>query len=103
MNFPARGAKLPRALRTVLIVIGVLVAYVIAYRGSEVDFPRLIGSLGKGGPLMQDFLTPDLVTREIQPVTLQLALPVPCGSAPEGEVRSEERRVGKECRSRWSP
>ena len=21
----------------------------------------------------------------------------------EGEVRSEERRVGKECRSRWSP
>ena len=22
---------------------------------------------------------------------------------PEGEERSEERRVGKECRSRWSP
>ena len=22
---------------------------------------------------------------------------------PEGRVRSEERRVGKECRSRWSP
>ena len=21
----------------------------------------------------------------------------------EGDVRSEERRVGKECRSRWSP
>ena len=26
------------------------------------------------------------------------------GKAPlEGDVRSEERRVGKECRSRWSP
>src|SRR5687768_18588194 len=25
------------------------------------------------------------------------------GSAPLGLVRSEERRVGKECRSRWSP
>ena len=23
--------------------------------------------------------------------------------APEGQLRSEERRVGKECRSRWSP
>ena len=23
--------------------------------------------------------------------------------APEDETRSEERRVGKECRSRWSP
>ena len=22
---------------------------------------------------------------------------------PKGEIRSEERRVGKECRSRWSP
>src|SRR5256884_5997028 len=26
-----------------------------------------------------------------------------CGRAAEGETRSEERRVGKECRSRWSP
>ena len=24
-------------------------------------------------------------------------------SIEDGEVRSEERRVGKECRSRWSP
>src|SRR5262249_57987438 len=24
-------------------------------------------------------------------------------SAPEDDLRSEERRVGKECRSRWSP
>ena len=24
-------------------------------------------------------------------------------AAPRGRVRSEERRVGKECRSRWSP
>ena len=23
--------------------------------------------------------------------------------APDGTIRSEERRVGKECRSRWSP
>ena len=25
------------------------------------------------------------------------------GSYARGEARSEERRVGKECRSRWSP
>src|SRR2546427_4332389 len=25
------------------------------------------------------------------------------GTQPEGASRSEERRVGKECRSRWSP
>jgi len=27
----------------------------------------------------------------------------PAASVPEVVVRSEERRVGKECRSRWSP
>src|SRR2546422_9673657 len=27
----------------------------------------------------------------------------PTNLAPTGESRSEERRVGKECRSRWSP
>ena len=26
-----------------------------------------------------------------------------CGDIPEKNQRSEERRVGKECRSRWSP
>ena len=26
-----------------------------------------------------------------------------CGIEPTGGTRSEERRVGKECRSRWSP
>ena len=28
---------------------------------------------------------------------------LPCSSAFRLKVRSEERRVGKECRSRWSP
>src|SRR5256885_11626245 len=33
------------------------------------------------------------------------ALIMPCGGigAPVVSIRSEERRVGKECRSRWSP
>src|SRR3989454_124249 len=29
--------------------------------------------------------------------------PIPYGQCPCERVRSEERRVGKECRSRWSP
>src|SRR5256885_15429525 len=29
--------------------------------------------------------------------------PFPVGGGPDGTSRSEERRVGKECRSRWSP
>ena len=30
-------------------------------------------------------------------------LPAPLGASEEQDARSEERRVGKECRSRWSP
>ena len=32
-----------------------------------------------------------------------MAVAVLVGLEPNIEVRSEERRVGKECRSRWSP
>src|SRR2546426_6626593 len=35
-------------------------------------------------------------------MTPPAAMPYPC-SAPGIGARSEERRVGKECRSRWSP
>src|SRR5256884_9723356 len=34
---------------------------------------------------------------------LKSSLRVSEGSSPDGRGRSEERRVGKECRSRWSP
>src|SRR3989441_12522223 len=41
------------------------------------------------------------------PIELGLEEEVPCGIASSGAerqpARSEERRVGKECRSRWSP
>src|SRR4029077_21290891 len=36
--------------------------------------------------------------------TTTLDFEIPAGSQPDiGRRRSEERRVGKECRSRWSP
>ena len=35
--------------------------------------------------------------------TITYAAEVPRESAPCNATRSEERRVGKECRSRWSP
>ncbi len=82
-----------RALRTTLLALLVVAAYVVAYRGSEVDFPRLFISLPKGWPLLHAFLTPDVVQREIQPVTLQVDFPVPCGSAPEAALPTAGPRI----------
>ena len=96
MTAPDRRSALPGSLKTTLITLGVIAAYVIAWRGSEVDFPKLFRALAtnaKGRELLGDFMTPDIVARDIAPVTLQLALPVPCGSAPEGEVPASGPRL----------
>src|SRR5436190_14411538 len=82
-----------RWLRNTFWLLLVVAAYVLAYRGSEINFVRLFTSLPKGGPLLRAFLTPDVVTRDIQPVTLQLALLVPCGSAAPGEVVASGLRL----------
>ncbi len=96
MTAPNRRSALPGSLKTTLIMLGVIAAYIIAWRGSEVDFPKLFRALAtneKGRELLGDFMTPDIVARDIAPVTLQLALPVPCGSAPEGEVPASGPRL----------
>ena len=49
---------------------------------------------------LSNMLHAEPVTLDAQPApTAQLPAPRPVAQAP----RSEERRVGKECRSRWSP
>jgi phosphonate transport system permease protein len=82
-----------RALRTTAITAALLAAYFIAYRGSAVDFARLVESLPKGWPLLRAFLTPDVANREIQPVTLQLPFPVPCGSAEQATSATSGPRL----------
>ena len=83
-----------RWLRNTFWLLVIVAAYVIAYRGSEVNFARLFTSLPKGGPLLRAFLTPDLFRRDIEPVTLQLALPVPCDSAPPGAGARQRPAAG---------
>jgi phosphonate transport system permease protein len=82
-----------RLVRITVITLALLVVYGIAYNGSEINFPRLFTSLPKGGPLLRAFLTPDLVTRDIRPVTLDLPFPVPCSSAPSGQVAASGPRL----------
>ncbi|HRF46977.1 MAG TPA: phosphonate ABC transporter, permease protein PhnE [Anaerolineales bacterium] len=90
-----------RALRLTLITLFVALAYVFAYRGSFIASgspldPRDLLSpdlWAKGGPLLGDFLTPDLAARDIEPVTLQLPVPVPCGSAENGAPAASGPRL----------
>ena len=45
----------------------------------------------------------DALLQFIQGKRLEEKVPRPILEGPGGNLRSEERRVGKECRSRWSP
>ena len=65
-------------------------------RGGDVRGSSALGPLSPGVPQHP-------VTVAAPQPTGPFAAPMPMPPLPEKSVRSEERRVGKECRSRWSP
>src|SRR5256886_7064813 len=48
-------------------------------------------------------LRPQLASSQLAPVVFRFGARIPLIGRTVPKVRSEERRVGKECRSRWSP
>src|SRR5256885_8076531 len=60
-----------------------------------------IGFLGERNRVL--FAARDVARHEARRAVLTLEPYQPIGEQRDVEDRSEERRVGKECRSRWSP
>ena len=50
-----------------------------------------------------DVCSSDLRLVKIQLLLVDFLFPLVTLASKQNEIRSEERRVGKECRSRWSP
>ncbi len=69
--------------RNALIAVVIVISYVYSLSVTGIDLPRLITDFPKAVPIIQDFLTPDLVTRGRQVESYVINYPVPCGS---GEV-----------------
>jgi phosphonate transport system permease protein len=83
-----------RIVRNTLLAALVIAAFVISYRVTEADFPRLFRDLPKGKDLLTAFLTPDVFTRDVETRTISIAFPIPCGSAPtESLLPSEGPRL----------
>src|SRR2546430_14454637 len=77
--------------------------YLALARGSRQrveDAARLVESAGGPDRLISDVARRELTLRSLG-AERRLALEMAVDE--RAEVRSEERRVGKECRSRWSP
>jgi len=91
-----QNSRLPtgRIIRNVFIIALVIAALGISYQITGVDFARLVNDLPKGRGILQDFLTPDVVTRDTQSTTIEIDFPIPCGSAPaESEIPSKGPRL----------
>lgn len=71
-----------RIVRNTLLTALVIAAFVISFRVTEADFPRLFRDLPKGKDLLTAFLSPDVFTRDMETRTISIAFPIPCGSAP---------------------
>jgi phosphonate transport system permease protein len=83
-----------RIIRNTLIAALIVAAFVVSYKVTDADFPRLIRELPKGKDLLLAFLTPDVVTRDVETRTISIAFPIPCGSAPaESAIPSSGPRL----------
>ena len=83
-----------RIIRNVLLIALLVAVFGISYNVTGVDFPRLIRDLPKGGPMLKEFLSPDVFTRETETRTIEIAFPIPCDSASiETEVPTSGPRL----------
>ncbi len=74
-----------RIIRNIFLTILIAAAFVVSYNVTGADFPRLFRELPKGKEIVLDILSPDVVTRDVETVTISIAFPIPCGSAPGEE------------------
>jgi phosphonate transport system permease protein len=82
-----------RALLTYFLILLAIAAYVYGYGVTQINPVKLITSLPKGRAIISDLINPDLITRETQQTTIDVAFPVPCGSGPEAEPVTSGSRI----------
>lgn len=81
-------AALLRTLWTLALVALIGAAFALSVQVTDPDFIRLITAAPKARQILPQLLSPDLVARDSQTVSLDLDFPIPCGSAAEGAPAS---------------
>jgi phosphonate transport system permease protein len=79
-----RPGPLLRSMSTVILIAVIGAAFYLSIQVTDPDFVKLITAAPKAKQILPELLSPDLVTRESEQLTLELAFPIPCGSAAEG-------------------
>jgi len=79
--------------RNVVVALLVLVAYVFSWNTTQIDLPRLFTDAPKAGPIIADFLTPDVLARGERTKSYAINYPVPCGSGEEATIPDSGPRL----------
>lgn len=85
--------SLLNSLKRVLIIVGVIALLVLSIRVTKPDLVKLVSSFPKAKSIMGQLLSPEILGRESEKITVAQVVPVPCGSVPNPEVPAAGPRI----------
>ena len=85
--------SLRRRVITGISILLAIAVYVIGFRTTQIDLPKLITSLPNSKQILSDLIRPDLTTRPTEDTTLDLVFPVPCDSAQAGKPQDSGAHI----------
>lgn len=81
------------SLKRVLIIVAIVVLLVLSVRVTDPDLVKLVSSFPKAKSIMGQLLSPEILGRESEKVTVSQVVPVPCDSVPNPEVPTSGPRI----------
>jgi phosphonate transport system permease protein len=86
-------SRIKRLFWNTLGIAAVLFLFGASYRITQIDFPRLARDAYKARDFVMAFLSPDVLSRDVETTLIELDFPVPCGSAPEAQAPESGPRL----------
>jgi len=85
--------SLLNSLKRVLIIFAVIALLVLSVRVTKPDLVKLVSSFPKAKSIIGQLISPEILGRESEKITVAKVVPVPCGSVPNPEVPSTGPRI----------
>jgi phosphonate transport system permease protein len=88
-----RLKSLLKSLGKVLVIVVLAALLVLSIRVTKPDLVKLVSSAPKAKSIMGQLLSPVLIDRESEKITVSQIIPVPCGSVPNPDVLNVGPRI----------
>ncbi|HBF40205.1 MAG TPA: hypothetical protein DDW19_00025, partial [Anaerolineaceae bacterium] len=69
-----------------LLPVALIGLLIFSIRVTQPDLGKLVASAPKARDILSQLLSPQLISRESDKITVSQVLPVPCGSVPNPEI-----------------